>query len=121
MPAEIQYILYHMPDDSGKVQVVVKDNTLWCTQKAMAQLFGVERSVITKHLKNIFDTHELNEDTVCAKFAHTAEDGKKTIKPSSTTSTPSSRWAIASPRPRPHVSDSGPRRYSTSIYVKDSL
>lgn len=65
-----------MPDDSGKVQVVIKDNSLWCTQKAMAQLFGVERSVITKHLKNIFDTHELNEESVCANFAHTAEDGK---------------------------------------------
>lgn len=76
MANEIQFILYNMPDDSGKVQVVIKDNTLWCTQKAMAQLFGVERSVITKHLKNIFDTHELSEEAVCAKFAHTAEDGK---------------------------------------------
>ena len=65
-----------MPDDEGKVQVVVKDETLWCTQKAMAQLFGVDRSVITKHLKNVFETQELLESSVCAKFAHTAEDGK---------------------------------------------
>ncbi len=73
---EIQFILYTMPDDEGKVQVVVKDETLWCTQKAMAQLFGVDRSVITKHLKNVFETQELVENSVCAKIAHTAEDGK---------------------------------------------
>ena len=41
MSNEIQYLLYSMPDADGKVQVVIKDETLWCTQKAMAQLFGV--------------------------------------------------------------------------------
>ena len=76
MSNEIQFLLYTMPDDEGKVQVVIKDETLWCTQKAMAQLFGVDRSVITKHLKNIFETQELVESSVCAKIAHTAEDGK---------------------------------------------
>ncbi len=76
MSNEIQFILYSMPDEEGKVQVVIKDETLWCTQKAMAQLFGVDRSVITKHLKNVFDTQELTESAVCAKIAHTAEDGK---------------------------------------------
>ncbi len=76
MSKEIQFLLYTMPDDEGKVQVVVKDETLWCTQKAMAQLFGVDRSVITKHLKNVFETQELVESSVCAKIAHTAEDGK---------------------------------------------
>jgi len=76
MSNEIQFLLYTMPDEEGKVQVVVKDETLWCTQKAMAQLFGVDRSVITKHLKNVFETQELVESSVCAKIAHTAEDGK---------------------------------------------
>ena len=76
MSKEIQFLLYTMSDDEGKVQVVVKDETLWCTQKAMSQLFGVDRSVITKHLKNIFETQELVESSVCAKIAHTAEDGK---------------------------------------------
>ena len=76
MSKEIQFLLYTMSDDEGKVQVVVKDETLWCTQKAMAQLFGVDRSVITKHLKNVFETQELVESSVCAKIAHTAEDGK---------------------------------------------
>ena len=76
MAGEIQFALYNMPGDSGKVQVVIKDETIWCTQKAMAQLFGVDRTVITKHLKNIFDTSELVKVAVCAKIAHTADDGK---------------------------------------------
>ena len=58
------------------IQVLYKDETVWATQKAMATLFDVDRSVITKHLKNIFDSEELIADRVCAKFAHTAEDGK---------------------------------------------
>lgn len=58
------------------IQVLYKDETIWATQKAMATLFDVDRSVITKHLKNIFDSSELTMEQVCAKFAHTAEDGK---------------------------------------------
>ena len=58
------------------IQVLYKGETVWATQKAMAMLFDVDRSVITKHLKNIFDSGELIADRVCAKFAHTAEDGK---------------------------------------------
>ena len=73
MSKEIQFILYNLPE---KVQVIIRDETLWCTQKAMAQLFGVDRTVISKHLKNIFGSSELQQDSVCAKFAHTAEDGK---------------------------------------------
>lgn len=76
MSGEIQFLLYSLPGEEGKVQVVVKDETLWCTQKAMAELFGVDRSVITKHLKSVFETGELLESSVCAKIAHTAEDGK---------------------------------------------
>lgn len=70
------FILYNLPDEGGKVQVIIRDETLWCTQKAMSQLFGVDRTVISKHLKNIFESSELQQDSVCAKFAHTAEDGK---------------------------------------------
>lgn len=76
MADEIQFLIYALPEESGRVQVVVKDETVWCTQKAMAQLFGVDRTVITKHLKNIFESDELNRQSVCANFAHTAEDGK---------------------------------------------
>ena len=68
MSNEIQYLLYSMPDADGKVQVVIKDETLWCTQKAMAQLFGVGVSAISKHLKNIFAEGELNPDTTISKM-----------------------------------------------------
>ena len=76
MPKDIQFILYNFPEKEGKVRVIIRDETLWCTQKAMAQLFGVDRTVVSKHLKNIFESAELQQDSVCAKFAHTAEDGK---------------------------------------------
>ncbi len=79
MSDDIQFILYNLPDESGKVQVIIRNESLWCTQKAMAQLFGVDRTVVSKHLKNIFESSELQQDSVCAKFAHTAEDGKTYI------------------------------------------
>ena len=65
-----------MPDADGKVQVVIKDETLWCTQKAMAQLFGVGIPAISKHLKNIFAEGELVADSVISKMEKTAADGK---------------------------------------------
>lgn len=68
MSREIQFILYNMPDADGKVQVVIKDETLWCTQKAMAQLFGVGVPAISKHLKNIFAEGELNPDMTISKM-----------------------------------------------------
>ena len=68
MSNEIQYLLYSMPDADGKVQVVIKDETLWCNQKAMAQLFGVGVPAISKHLKNIFTEGELNPDTTISKM-----------------------------------------------------
>ena len=76
MLQDIRFILYNFPEEEDKVQVIIRDETLWCTQKAMAQLFGVDRTVISKYLKNIFESFELQQDSVCAKFAHTAEDGK---------------------------------------------
>ena len=65
-----------MPEDSGKVQVVIKDETIWCTQKAMAQLFGVGVPAISKHLKNIFEEGELTADSVISKMETTATDAK---------------------------------------------
>lgn len=76
MSNEIQYLLYSMPDADGKVQVVIKDETLWCTQKSMAQLFGVGVPAISKHLKNIFEEGELVADSVISKMETTAADGK---------------------------------------------
>jgi len=52
------------------------EENIWLTQKKMAELFDVDRSVITKHLKNIFNKEEMKEKSVSANFAHTANDGK---------------------------------------------
>ena len=68
MSNEIQFLLYNMPDAHGKLQVVIRGETLWCTQKAMAQLFGVGIPAISKHLKNIFAEGELVPDTTISKM-----------------------------------------------------
>lgn len=69
MNNEIQFILYHLTDEEGKVQVVIKDETIWATQKAMAQLFGVDKSGISRHISNIFKDGELRQETTVAKIA----------------------------------------------------
>ncbi len=68
MSKEIQFLLYSLPDEEGKVQVVIKDETLWCTQKAMAQLFGVGVPAISKHLGHIFEEEELDRTTTVSKM-----------------------------------------------------
>jgi len=72
------FIFYQAGDGKVNVQVILdaKGDTIWASQKTMAKLFGVERSVVTKHLKNIFKEGELDKNSVGAKIAHTAEDGK---------------------------------------------
>lgn len=75
MSNEIQFLLYTMPEADGKVQVVIKDETLWCTQKAMAQLFGVGVPAISKHLKNIFEEGELSREVVVSKMEITTQHG----------------------------------------------
>ncbi|MBI5773760.1 MAG: virulence RhuM family protein [Verrucomicrobia bacterium] len=76
MSAQNQFLLYTAPDGAVKVDVFFKDETVWLTQKALAELFGVQRPAITKHLLNIFSTGELAEDSVCSILEHTAGDGK---------------------------------------------
>lgn len=71
-----QYLLYKTPDGKVHFEVFLHDETIWLTQQKLAELFGVDRSVITKHLSNIFKDKELEKDSVCAKIAHTANDGK---------------------------------------------
>lgn len=75
MSNEIQFLLYTMPEADGKVQVVIRDETLWCTQKAMAQLFGVDKSGISRHISNIYKTGELQQDTTVAKNATVVNRG----------------------------------------------
>jgi hypothetical protein len=69
-------LLYTTSEGKVKIEVLFETETFWLSQKRMAELFGVERSVITKHLKKIFESNELDEKSVCAFFAHTAADGK---------------------------------------------
>ncbi len=68
MAKDIAFILYNTPEHSEKVQVVVREETLWMTQKAMAELFGVQVPAISKHLKNIFESGELQESTTVSKM-----------------------------------------------------
>ena len=72
------------------IEVRYQDETIWLTQKLMAELFSVDRSVITKHLQNIFNDNELDQDSVCARFAHTAADGKNY----NTSSTTTKNWCL---------------------------
>lgn len=71
-----EFLIFQAQSQANGVEVMYANETIWCTQKALATLFDVDRTVITKHLKNIFESEELQMDSVCAKFAHTAEDGK---------------------------------------------
>lgn len=75
-PIEKQIILYQTDEGNQSIDVLYKDETFWMPQKDIARLFNVDRSTITKHLKNVFLTNELDEKSVCAKIAHTANDGK---------------------------------------------
>ena len=71
-----QFLLYTAPDGEVKVEVCFRDETVWLTQKELAELFGVKRPAVTKHLSNIFASGELAENSVCSILEHTAGDGK---------------------------------------------
>lgn len=72
-----EFLLYTTPNGKVKVEIFLKDENLWLNQEKIAELFGVQRPAITKHLKNIFESGELNEDSVSSILEHTADDGKK--------------------------------------------
>ena len=76
MTAQSQFLLYTAPDGAVKVDVFFRDETVWLTQKALAELFGVKVPAINKHLKNIFASRELVEDSVVSILETTATDGK---------------------------------------------
>ena len=75
MTNETQFILYQLPDEEGVIQVVVKDETIWATQKAMALLFGVDKSGISRHVANIFRDGELKQEATVAKIATVVNRG----------------------------------------------
>ena len=71
------FVIFETEKGKVNIDVYFKDETLWLTQKRIAKLFEKGRSTITEHLKKIFIDGELNENSVCRDFRHTAEDGKK--------------------------------------------
>ncbi len=72
---DLDFILYNLPDEDGKIQVVVKDDTIWCTQKAMAELYDVGVPAINKHLTHIFEEGELDKEVVVSKMEITTQHG----------------------------------------------
>lgn len=72
-----EFLIYTTPNGKVKVEIFLRNETVWLTQAKIAQLFGVQRPAITKHLKNIFDSGELQENSVSSILEHTADDGKK--------------------------------------------
>src|SRR5574344_145858 len=80
MSNEIQFLLYSLPDAEGKVQVIIKDETIWCTQKAMAQLFGVGIPAINKHIGNIYNEGELKRDSTISKMETVQSEGTREVK-----------------------------------------
>ena len=72
-----EILLYNTPNGGVKVEIYLQNETVWLTQQKIAELFGVQRPAVTKHLKNIFDSGELKEDSVSSILEHTAADGKK--------------------------------------------
>ena len=70
-------IILYQPDSSISLEVRVEDETVWLTQAQIADLFGRDRTVIGRHIRNLFKEGELNESLVCAKFAHTKDYGRR--------------------------------------------
>lgn len=75
----LNYQIYKL-DNDNEVNAVVQDGTIWLTQKSLSELFDVDRTVIGKHLKNIFDTEELDEISTSAKIALVQKEGNREVK-----------------------------------------
>jgi hypothetical protein len=73
---ERKFILYTAPTCEIRIDVYLQEDTVWLTQKAMAELFGVVKSTISEHITSIFDSQELNKNSVVRNFRTTASDGK---------------------------------------------
>lgn len=75
MTNKFNFLIYKAPDKDVKINAVIKDETIWLTQKSMAELFGVQTPAISKHLKNIFEEGELEEQVVISKMETTTQHG----------------------------------------------
>ena len=79
MAKDFNFLVYNTPDKDIKVNAVIKDDTIWLTQKSMAELFGVQTPAISKHLKNIFEEGELNELATISKMETVQVEGNREI------------------------------------------
>ncbi|MFA6432818.1 MAG: RhuM family protein [Candidatus Paceibacterota bacterium] len=70
-------VIYEGKDGKIELRADIEKDTIWATQEQIGDLFDTERSVVTKHLRNVFKDKELQQNSVCANFAHTAADGKE--------------------------------------------
>ena len=74
-----EILLYTTPNGNVKVEIYLQNETIWLTQQKIADLFGVDRSVVTKHLANIYVSNELNKEATCAKIAQVQSEGDRTV------------------------------------------
>lgn len=74
------FILYTAPSGEVRIEIYLQNETIWLTQQKIADLFGVDRTVVTKHLKNIFQEGELKKETTSAKFAQVQKEGEREVK-----------------------------------------
>lgn len=80
MNKQIHYVLYHSDETDVSVNAVVQNDSIWVTQKAMADLFGVNTPAISKHLKNIYDEGELDEISTVSKMEIVQTEGSRQVK-----------------------------------------
>ncbi len=82
---QMEMVLYRTEDDNVTVSALIKDETIWLTQKAMAELFGIDKSGISRHLSKIFEIGELDEEVVVSKISTTTQNRAKQDKTQTTT------------------------------------
>jgi hypothetical protein len=112
-----EVVVYQAPDGEVRVDVRLERETVWLTQAQMAELFGRERSVVTKHIRNAFQEGELDSGATSAKFAQVrTEGGRSRARSITTTSMGSSRSATASSHCAARSSGSGRRPPCASTY-----
>ena len=80
MSKELQFLMYNTPEENVSVNAVIKDETIWLTQKAMAELFDCTTDNISLHLKNIYADGELNESSTTEEFSIVQQEGSRKVK-----------------------------------------
>jgi hypothetical protein len=81
LPSDIlsEFLFYTTPNGNVKIEIYIQNETVWLTQQKLAELFGVDRTVITKHLKNIYLNNELSKVSTCAKIAQVQKEGERQV------------------------------------------